>query len=85
MIATIFRDAKGQGKGRWMRPSNWLTGKSRKVIDVPYQLITKENMSEFVSRNQNNHFWLSGTEGCMNAFALEAEGISKFFRREGAR
>jgi inositol transport system substrate-binding protein len=26
--------------------------KVEKVIDVPYQLITKENMSEFVSRNQ---------------------------------
>lgn len=30
MIATIFQDAKGQGKGRWMRPSNWLTGKKSK-------------------------------------------------------
>lgn len=30
MIATIFQDAKGQGKGRWMQPSNWRTGKKSK-------------------------------------------------------
>ena len=26
--------------------------KVEKVIDVPYQLITKDNMAEFVNRNQ---------------------------------
>ncbi|MGU7807830.1 hypothetical protein, partial [Escherichia coli] len=26
--------------------------KVEKIIDVPYQLITKENMAEFTNRNQ---------------------------------
>jgi inositol transport system substrate-binding protein len=34
MIATIFQDAKGQGKGRWMRPSNWRTGKKSKKSSI---------------------------------------------------
>ena len=53
MIATIFQDAKGQGEGAVDAAVKLANGeKVEKVIDVPYQLITKENMSEFVSRNQ---------------------------------
>ncbi|BBV77754.1 MULTISPECIES: sugar ABC transporter substrate-binding protein [Klebsiella] len=53
MIATIFQDAKGQGEGAVDAAVKLAHGeKVEKVIDIPYQLITKQNMSEFVSRNQ---------------------------------
>lgn len=53
MIATIFRDAKGRGEGAV--DAGHQAGERResgKIIDVPYQLITKENMAEFTNRNQ---------------------------------
>lgn len=53
MIATIFQDAKGQGEGAVDAAIKLANGeKVEKVIDVPYQLITKDNMAEFINRNQ---------------------------------
>ena len=53
MIATIFQDAKGQGGGAVDAAIKLANGeKVEKIIDVPYQLITKENMAEFTNRNQ---------------------------------
>lgn len=53
MIATIFQDAKGQGEGAVDAAIKLANGeKVEKIIDVPYQLITKDNMAEFVNRNQ---------------------------------
>lgn len=53
MIATIFRDAKGRGEGAVDAAIKLANGeKVEKIIDVPYQLITKENMAEFTNRNQ---------------------------------
>ncbi|PVW88387.1 rhizopine-binding protein, partial [Klebsiella pneumoniae] len=53
MIATIFQDAKGQGEGAVDAAIKLANGeKVEKIIDVPYQLITKENMAEFTNRNQ---------------------------------
>lgn len=53
MIATIFQDAKGQGEGAVDAVIKLANGeKVEKIIDVPYQLITKENMAEFTNRNQ---------------------------------
>jgi inositol transport system substrate-binding protein len=52
MIATIFQDAKGQGEGGGCGHQAGERRESGKIIDVPYQLITKENMAEFTNRNQ---------------------------------
>ena len=53
MIATIVQDAKGQGEGAVDAAIKLANGeKVEKIIDVPYQLITKENMAEFTNRNQ---------------------------------
>lgn len=48
-----FPDAKGQGEGAVDAAIKLANGeKVEKIIDVPYQLITKDNMAEFVNRNQ---------------------------------
>ena len=47
------QDAKGQGEGAVDAAIKLANGeKVEKIIDVPYQLITKDNMAEFVNRNQ---------------------------------
>ncbi len=54
MIATIFRGMrKAGGEGAVDAAIKLANGeKVEKIIDVPYQLITKENMAEFTNRNQ---------------------------------
>ncbi|GLR10940.1 rhizopine-binding protein [Mixta theicola] len=53
MIATVFQDAKGQGEGAVQTAISLVKGeKVQKNMMIPYQLITKENYQQFVSRNQ---------------------------------
>ncbi|MEL7694587.1 MULTISPECIES: sugar ABC transporter substrate-binding protein [Pantoea] len=52
MIATVFQDAQGQGEGAVQAAVKLAKGeKVQKVINIPYQLITKENMDQFTQRN----------------------------------
>ncbi|WP_380179036.1 sugar ABC transporter substrate-binding protein [Kalamiella sp. sgz302252] len=53
MVATVFQDAKGQGEGAVQAAVKLAKGESvEKNVDIPFQLITKENMANFVSLNQ---------------------------------
>ncbi|MCZ4060787.1 sugar ABC transporter substrate-binding protein [Pantoea sp. LMR881] len=53
IVATVFQDAKGQGEGAVQTAVKLAKGeKVQKVVDIPYQLITKDNMEQFVNRNQ---------------------------------
>ncbi|HAK35716.1 MAG TPA: rhizopine-binding protein, partial [Pantoea sp.] len=53
MVATVFQDARGQGEGAVQAAVKLAKGeKVQKIIDIPYQLITKDNMQQFVNRNQ---------------------------------
>jgi len=53
MVATVFQDASGQGAGAVRAAVSLAKGeKVEKVINIPYQLITKENMAQFENRNQ---------------------------------
>lgn len=53
MVATVFQDAKGQGEGAVQAAVKLAKGQSvEKNVDIPFQLITKENMANFVSLNQ---------------------------------
>lgn len=53
MIATVFQDAKGQGEGAVQTAIKLVKGeKVQKNVMIPYQLITKDNYQQFVSRNQ---------------------------------
>jgi inositol transport system substrate-binding protein len=53
MLATVFQDAKGQGEGAVQAAVKLANGeKVEKVINIPFQLITKENMAQFEARNQ---------------------------------
>lgn len=52
IVATVFQDAKGQGEGAVQTAIKLVKGeKVQKVVDIPYQLITKDNMEQFTSRN----------------------------------
>ncbi|HBV90160.1 MAG TPA: rhizopine-binding protein, partial [Pantoea sp.] len=52
MVATVFQDAQGQGEGAVQTAIKLVKGeKVQKVINIPYQLITKENMEQFTKRN----------------------------------
>ncbi|MBN1089260.1 sugar ABC transporter substrate-binding protein [Pantoea sp. 1B4] len=52
MVATVFQDAQGQGEGAVQTAIKLVNGeKVQKVINIPYQLITKENMEQFTKRN----------------------------------
>lgn len=52
MIATVFQDAKGQGEGSVQTAIKLVNGeKVQKNVMIPYQLITKENYTEFTSKN----------------------------------
>ncbi|ERH61744.1 MocB [Pantoea dispersa EGD-AAK13] len=53
MVATVFQDAKGQGEGAVQTAVKLANGeKVEKIINIPYQLITKDNMAQFENRNQ---------------------------------
>ncbi|MEI2263948.1 sugar ABC transporter substrate-binding protein [Erwinia sp. CGal63] len=53
MVATVFQDAKGQGEGAVQAAVKLAKGESvEKNVDIPFQLITKENMAKFTSLNQ---------------------------------
>ncbi len=52
MIATVFQDAKGQGEGSVQTAIKLVNGeKVQKNVMIPYQLITKDNFTEFTSKN----------------------------------
>ncbi len=52
MVATVFQDAKGQGEGSVQTAIKLVKGEQvQKIINIPYQLITKENMEQFTQRN----------------------------------
>lgn len=52
MVATVFQDAQGQGEGAVQTAVKLVNGeKVQKVINIPYQLITKDNMEQFTKRN----------------------------------
>ncbi|WP_428943419.1 sugar ABC transporter substrate-binding protein [Pantoea sp. FN060301] len=53
MVATVFQDAKGQGEGAVQAAIKLANGEEvQKIVDIPYKLITKENMAQFTSMNQ---------------------------------
>ncbi|KAF0853390.1 MULTISPECIES: sugar ABC transporter substrate-binding protein [Pantoea] len=53
MVATVFQDAKGQGEGAVQTAVKLINGeKVQKVVDIPFQLITKDNYEKFASQNQ---------------------------------
>ncbi|HBV40072.1 MAG TPA: rhizopine-binding protein [Erwinia sp.] len=53
MVATVFQDAKGQGEGAVQAAVKLAKGESvEKNVDIPFQLVTKENMAKFTSLNQ---------------------------------
>lgn len=53
MVATVFQDGRGQGIGAVQTAIKLAKGEEvKKVIDIPFQLITKDNMDEFTRRNQ---------------------------------
>ena len=52
MVATVFQDAKGQGEGAVQTAVKMVKGEEvQKVVDIPFQLITKENYAKFASLN----------------------------------
>lgn len=53
MVATVFQDAKGQGEGAVQTAVKLVKGEAvQKVVDIPYQLITKDNYTKFANLNQ---------------------------------
>ncbi|KGT93041.1 rhizopine-binding protein [Erwinia typographi] len=53
MVATVFQDAKGQGQGAVQTAVKLVNGEDvKKVVDIPFQLITKDNMAKFTGMNQ---------------------------------
>lgn len=53
MVATVFQDAKGQGEGAVQTAVKLAKGENvQKLVDIPFQLITKENMTKFIAMNQ---------------------------------
>ncbi|WP_147198696.1 sugar ABC transporter substrate-binding protein [Pantoea sp. CCBC3-3-1] len=53
MVATVFQDAKGQGEGAVQTAVKLAKGENaQKLVDIPFQLITKENMAKFTTMNQ---------------------------------
>lgn len=52
MVATVFQDAKGQGEGAVQTAVKLAKGEEvQKIVDIPFQLITKENYAKFASLN----------------------------------
>nr|WP_154324794.1 sugar ABC transporter substrate-binding protein [Pantoea sp. 201603H] len=53
MVATVFQNAKGQGEGAVTTAVKLVNGeKVQNIVDIPFQLITKENYEQFASMNQ---------------------------------
>jgi inositol transport system substrate-binding protein len=50
---TVFQDAKGQGKGGVDAAVDLVNGKTipNNLVDIPYQLVTKDNLSQFLGAN----------------------------------
>jgi len=52
MVATVFQDAKGQGSGAVQTAVKLVKGEQvQKIVDIPFQLITKDNYESFTSKN----------------------------------
>lgn len=52
MVATVFQDAKGQGSGAVQTAVKLVKGEQvQKIVDIPFQLITKDNYENFTSKN----------------------------------
>lgn len=52
MVASVFQDAKGQGAGAVQTAVKLVKGEQvQKIVDIPFQLITKENYESFTSKN----------------------------------
>ncbi|KAB8307542.1 sugar ABC transporter substrate-binding protein [Erwinia endophytica] len=52
MVATVFQDGQGQGKGAVQTAVKLAKGEPvQKMIDIPFQLITKDNMAQFTNMN----------------------------------
>jgi len=52
MVATVFQDAKGQGAGAVQTAVKLAKGEQvQKNVFIPYQLITKDNYTNFTSKN----------------------------------
>ncbi|KOC91453.1 sugar ABC transporter substrate-binding protein [Winslowiella iniecta] len=53
MVATVFQDAKGQGEGAVQTAIKLVKGEEvEKIVDIPFQLINKDNYEKFTSMNQ---------------------------------
>ncbi len=53
MVASVFQDAKGQGEGAVQTAVKLVKGeKVQKIVDIPFQLITKDNYTKYTSMNQ---------------------------------
>jgi len=50
---TVFQDAKGQGKGGVDAAVDLIAGKTipNNLVDIPYQLVTPDNISQFLGAN----------------------------------
>ncbi|MTD26281.1 sugar ABC transporter substrate-binding protein [Erwinia sorbitola] len=52
MVASVFQDAKGQGAGAVQTAVKLVKGEQvQKIVDIPFQLITKDNYENFTSKN----------------------------------
>ncbi|QUG75250.1 substrate-binding domain-containing protein [Erwinia sp. E602] len=52
MVASVFQDAKGQGEGAVQTAVKLAKGEQvQKMVDIPFQLITKDNYEAFTSKN----------------------------------
>jgi inositol transport system substrate-binding protein len=53
MVASVFQDGKGQGEGAVQTAIKLANGeKVQKIVDIPFQLITKDNYTKYTSMNQ---------------------------------
>jgi len=53
MVASVFQDAKGQGEGAVQTAIKLANGeKVQKIVDIPFQLITKDNYTKYTTMNQ---------------------------------
>ncbi|WP_437613564.1 sugar ABC transporter substrate-binding protein [Erwinia sp. V71] len=52
MVASVFQDAKGQGEGAVQTAIKLVKGETvQKMVDIPFQLITKDNYEKYTSMN----------------------------------
>jgi len=53
MVATVFQDAKGQGEGAIKTAVKLAKGeKVQSIVDIPFQLVTKDNYEKYLNLNQ---------------------------------